>query len=115
VRFRWTQEYASIFVPEDVTRVTIPVRVPNGARPIGVEFSAGGVLTGRFTVGDAWSAIDVDVSPVPSGVVRINFKSDRGWQPALFIAGNSDMRTVGIQVGEVRFVRAREAVTRSDR
>ncbi len=115
VRFRWTKDYASIFVPEDVTRVIIPVRVPNGARPIGVEFSAGGVLTGRFTVGDVWSTIDVNVSPVPAGVVRINFKSDRGWQPALFIAGNSEMRTVGIQVGEIRFVRAREALTRSDR
>src|SRR5439155_5164955 len=28
VRFRWSEEYASVFVPADVTRVEIPVRVP---------------------------------------------------------------------------------------
>jgi O-antigen ligase len=105
MRFRWTKEYASIFVPDDVTRMNIPVRVPETARPIGVEFSAAGTQIGRFVVRDAWSTIGVNLPPGRHGLFRINFKIDRVWQPALFIAGNSEMRSVGVQVGDIQFVR----------
>jgi len=43
-RFRWTGEYASLFVPGDARVARIPMRLPAAARaviPIGVEVMAG--------------------------------------------------------------------------
>jgi hypothetical protein len=37
----------------------------------------------------------------PARVRRIDLRVDRPWQPGIYIAGSADMRTVGIQVGEV--------------
>ncbi len=104
-RARWTEEYASLFVPADVTRVYLPVRLPaNGgtAKPMGVELMIGGVRAGRTLVGANWALINVavpDVQP-PSRIKRIDLKVDRTWQPALYLAGSADLRRVGIQIGE---------------
>jgi len=37
----------------------------------------------------------------PASVRRIDLRVDRPWQPAIYIAGSADMRTVGVQVGEI--------------
>ena len=109
-RFRWTEGYASLFVPADVTYVYIPVRVPTdkpAIAPIGVEITTAGVKQGRTWVTPSWSFLAVrapDVSP-PARFKRINLKIDRTWQPAIYIAGSADMRRVGIQVGECQLVR----------
>jgi hypothetical protein len=41
--------------------------------------------------------------PIP--YKRIDLKVDRVWVPALYIAGNGDLRQVGVQVGELRLLR----------
>ena len=109
-RFRWTEGYASLFVPADVTRVSVPARVPIDRRaitPMGVEVASGGVLLGRTRVGDSWTTLVValpEMSP-PAKLKRIDLKVDRTWQPALYIAGSADLRDVGVQVGECELER----------
>jgi O-antigen ligase len=111
-RFRWTEQFASIIVPKEVARVRIPVRVPTdrpAIAPMAVEVSTGGSRPMPTLVSGTWSVLDVpigDIDPLMH-VKRVNLKVDRTWQPALYIAGNADMRRVGIQVGEYELVRAR--------
>jgi hypothetical protein len=109
-RFRWTGPYASLFVPADVTRVEIPVRLPTDDRSIramGVEAMTGGVGRGRTLVDARWAIISLPLAPVapPIQFKRIDLRVDRVWQPALYIAGSADMRKVGVQVGEPRLFR----------
>jgi hypothetical protein len=109
-RFRWTGRYASLFVPADVTRVEIPVRLPTDGRSIpvmGVEAMTGGVGRGRTLVDASWAIISLPLDPVlpPIQYKRIDLRIDRVWQPALYIAGSADMRRVGVQVGEPRLAR----------
>ena len=104
---RWTGDYASVFVPADVTRVYMPVRLPsNGgtARPMGVEVMSGGVRKGRTLVGDAWATIEVQLPavPPPARFKRIDLKVDRTWQPAVYLAGNADLRTWACRSGSCR-------------
>jgi O-antigen ligase len=109
-RFRWTGQYASLFVPADVTRVEIPVRVPTDGRslrPMGVEVMTAAIHRGRTMVDGAWAILSISLPPAgpPTRFKRIDLRVDRVWQPALFIAGSADMRVVGLQVGEPRLVR----------
>jgi O-antigen ligase len=108
-RFRWTQQYASLFVPADVRRVEIPVRAPMVgplSEPVTVEVGASGTTLTRAYVTGQWSTITVDVGrPVPPlEFGRINIKTNRLSRPVLFMAGSADTRLVGIQVGEYRAV-----------
>jgi O-antigen ligase len=109
-RFRWSELYASVFVPADVTRVYMPVRLPGDVpalTPMGVEVRIGGVRHGRTLVGNSWAVLNLELPDVgpPARYKRIDLKVDRTWQPALFIAGSADLRAVGIQVGECRLFR----------
>jgi O-antigen ligase len=109
-RFRWTAGYASLFVPADVTEVYIPVRLPTdrpAIAPIGVEIAVSGVKQGRTWVGSSWMLIPVRLPAAmpPARLKRIDLQVDRTWQPALYIAGSPDMRSVGVQVGECQLVR----------
>ena len=109
-RFRWTGAYASLFVPADVTRVEIPIRLPADGRaikPMGIEVMTGSVDQGRTIVGAAWTIVSLRL-PAASPLTRfkrVDVKVDRVWQPALYIAGSADMRPVGVQVGEPRLIR----------
>jgi hypothetical protein len=90
--------------------VEIPVRLPTDGRMIGamgVEVMTGGVDRGRTLVDATWAIISVrlpDALP-PLPFKRIDLKVDRVWQPAVYIAGSADMRSVGVQVGEPRLIR----------
>jgi hypothetical protein len=108
--FRWTGDYASVFVPADVTHVYIPVRVPTdrpAIAPIAVEVSSAGIRQSRALVDRSWSylAVRLPDSSLPARFRRVDLKIDRTWQPALYIAGSADMRRVGIQVGVCQLVR----------
>jgi O-antigen ligase len=109
-RFRWSGQYSSVFVPDDVTMLQIPVRVPAVIRnvtPSGIEVSTGGITIRRTLVSDAWTLIDVplDRSPAPAHFRRINLRTDTTWRPALYVPGSAELRPVGMQVGELRLVR----------
>lgn len=109
-RFRWTGAYASLFVPADVTRVEVPIRLPTDGRsirPIGVEVMTAGVDRGRTMVDATWAIISLPlpVAVPPTRFKRVDLRVDGVWQPALHIAGSAEMRVVGVQVGEPRLVR----------
>src|SRR5206468_1059710 len=92
-KVRWTEQYSSLFVPADVKRVSIPIRVPIDTRaivPMSVDFVAGG-LDHRVVLAETmWQTVDLplpDVAP-PVRFKRINIRTARTWQPALYIAGS---------------------------
>jgi hypothetical protein len=110
VRFRWSEKYASVFVPGDVTRVEIPVRIPKegrGQTPMGIDVTVDGVDRGRVIVFEWWTNFTLDLTPAPppQTLNRINMKMDRTWRPALAVPGSADMRPVAVQVGEYRVIR----------
>lgn len=109
-RFRWTGQYASLFVAADVTRVEIPIRLPTDGRsirPMGVEVMTAAADRGRTVVDANWAilSLPLPLATPPARFKRIDLKVDRVWQPALYIAGSADMRAVGVQVGEPRLFR----------
>jgi hypothetical protein len=66
-RFRWTERYASLFVPADVTYAYIPVRLPTdrpSVAPMGVEIITGGVEQSRTLVGNSWEVLGVKLPTV---------------------------------------------------
>lgn len=106
-RFRWTSEFSSIFVPRNVTRVYIPVHMPIDLprlTPIGV--TARMVRQDRASLGvsDTWDVLNVELPPLQTlqQYKRVDLKVDRTWKPAIYIPGNSDLRTVGVQIGEIK-------------
>jgi hypothetical protein len=103
-RYRWSERYASLFVPANVTRVWVDMRVPVDRRaitPMGVEVAVGGVFQHRTLVYNYWTLVIVDLPDAPPATKfkRIDLKVDRTWQPAVYIAGSADLRQVGVQVG----------------
>jgi O-antigen ligase len=109
-RFRWTHASASVFVPRDVTRVYIPVRLPADnprISPIAVDVHAGGATRGRMLVADSWAILDVELSPLQSllGYKRVDLRMDKTWQPAIYLPGSNDLRWVGVQVGDLKLFR----------
>ena len=110
VRARWSGEYASVFAPAGSVYAAVPVRIPDGARglpTVTVTPSIDGKHRTPIPVGSAWSLVEVNLPPVddPTRPRRIDLRIEPTWQPALYIAGNGDMRRVGVQVGECRFGR----------
>jgi O-antigen ligase len=111
-RYRWTGQFASVFVPADVTRVYVPVRIPAKVAtlsPIEVDTSIGGIIRARTKVGDTWADINLEMPDAlpPTRFTRVNLRVERTWQPALYIPGSSDLRMVGVQVGECRLFKER--------
>jgi O-antigen ligase len=107
--YRWTAEYASVFVPASATRVYIPVRQPVNVRavsPMGVTVNVNGELRFRTLVGESWVNLDVPLPPGDRtlGYTRIDFKIDRTWQRGIYVAGSGDMTPIGVQVGAYRVV-----------
>jgi len=109
-RYRWTGDYGSIFVPSDVTRVYIPVRVPAVApaiSPMQVEARTEGKPGTRMMVGDHWAVFNLVLpNAAPHArFKRVNLHAERTWKPALYRAGSADLREVGVQVGELTLFR----------
>jgi O-antigen ligase len=106
-RYRWTREYASVFVPWNVTRVYIPARLPVDLPqipPMLVDAHVSGVGAGSTLVGDSWTVINVQIPPLSSlqRYKRVDLRVPRTWQPAIYLPGSRDLRKVGVQVGEVK-------------
>jgi len=109
-RYRWSGEYGSLFVPADVTRVYIPVRVPPVApdiSPMQVEARTEGKPGTRMTVGDGWAVFNLELpNAAPNArFKRINLHADRTWKPAMYRPGSADMRDVSVQIGELKLFR----------
>lgn len=109
-RYRWTDLYASLFVPGDVVHVDVPIRIPAsvpGLRPVTMTLSINGRTGSTTPATSTWTVVPVDVPAPqsPAEFTRLNLRVDRTWQPALYIPGSADLRSVGVQVGDIRMVR----------
>src|SRR5262249_3499000 len=76
-RFRWTGEYAGLFVPSDVTRVYVPVRMPavgGGLSPMVVEAKTTGAPGQRSRIGEQWAILNLELPDAvpPQRFKRIN-------------------------------------------
>ena len=105
-RYRWTLDYASLFVPQKATRVYVPVRLPvdlPSLGPMGVVVKTAGLYCGRWVVGTSWATLNIELPPLDTlqAYRRVDIKVDRTWQPAIYIPGSHDLRRVGVQVGEI--------------
>jgi hypothetical protein len=108
--FRWTRQYASVFVPADVKKVYIPMRMPSerpALSPVGVAIAVGGLPRGQSLVTKEWAYVEVPLPPPapPVEFNRIDLRVERTWQPAIYVPGSADMRQIGVQVGECELVR----------
>jgi len=106
-RFRWTHEYASVFVPVNATRVYIPVRLPYDLPrlvPMAVDVKVGGIPRDRASVGTGWAVLNLELPTVLAGqrFKRVDLKVQQTWQPALYLPGSGDLRRIGVQVGEIK-------------
>jgi O-antigen ligase len=100
--FRWTREYASVFVPATAKRVEIPVRAPAGTPPddpVLIEIASGGMTLVRTRIRDEWRVLTVELNPPqpPLAFNRINIRTDH--------LTMDNGRTVGIRVAERRVAR----------
>jgi hypothetical protein len=99
-----------VFVPDGVTDVQIPVRLHSHGRmrDVEVDIMTGASYQSRTNVGDDWTTLDVSFAGAEGAPFRrIDLRVNRTWQPALYVPGSSDMRVVGVQIGECRFLRKR--------
>jgi O-antigen ligase len=98
-RYRWSEEYASVFVGREARRVEIPVRAPRQERDtdVAADVSVDGNRAVRWPIGHDWTSVTVDL-PDTSSIVqarRINIRSSR-------VRSLADGRTVGLQLGAPR-------------
>jgi len=111
-RFRWSGQFASVLLPKGVARVRIPIRIPTDRAPIapiGIDVSTDGDRPVRTLVYGEWNDLDVRLREADPmiGVRRVNLRVERTWQPALYVPGSTEMRHVGIQVGEYEIIQTR--------
>jgi O-antigen ligase len=100
-RYRWSEEYASVFVGREARRVEIPVRAPRQERDadVAADVSVDGHRAVRWPIGHDWTSVTVDL-PDTSSIVqarRINIRSNH-------VRSLADGRTVGLQLGEPRML-----------
>src|SRR5262249_42192999 len=63
-QYRWSEGYASLFAPAEVTRVWVDMRLPVERRaitPMGVEVAVGGVYQRRTLIFNDWTLVIVDL------------------------------------------------------
>jgi O-antigen ligase len=107
IRFRQMGEYGSLFVPADIRRIEVPVRIPAGAAlasPAPVMVRAEGLQV-RQLVGGTWTILALNLPDVfPSErFKRVNLRVLPGLIPAAASA-DSGSRLM-LEVGQPRIVR----------
>jgi len=92
-RYRWSREYASVFVGREARRVEIPVRAPLGDG-VAADISVDGGRARNRPLGREWTTITVDLPFVPLIVQarRINIRTSH-------VEPLPDGRVVGLQFG----------------
>lgn len=105
-RLRWTSRHSTFFIPLGARELDLPVRsmhIGTHVGPTEVSLSIDGRPFHRvvLTHGD-WVNVKLRLPPRPSdeGVQRIDITTDPTWSPAALFGGRSDVRVLGVQVGE---------------
>ena len=109
VPFRWTRQYASVYVPRTARVVDLPLRSPLAAitkQPTLVQITTSGITVQNVLVTDSWKHVIIGLPPPepPLQVSRINLRSNRTARLSELIPGTEDQREVAVQVGDVRMM-----------
>ena len=109
VRYRWmSSARAEVQVAPSTREVTLRFRHEAGAfrEPASIEIRADGRVAGHVVLADTdWHVTRIPLVPFRSlplaGMHRIAITIPHPWIPAAIIAGSTDGRVLGVQIGEV--------------
>ena len=107
--FRWTRQYASLYVDANARVIDIGLRSPMAAttkQPTLVQITSGGQTLANVHVGDAWTYVTLTLPPPepPLQFSRINLRSNRTARVSDLVPGSEDPREVAVQVGDIKIV-----------
>jgi O-antigen ligase len=108
-RNRWTSRRATFFAPPDARELQLPMRamhIGTNTGPVDVSIAIGGRPFHHLVLdtGD-WVSVRLRLPPRSGGegFQRIDIITDPTWSPAVLFGGRSDVRVLGVQVGEATF------------
>ena len=109
VPFRWTRQYASLYVDANARVIDVGLRSPMAAatkQPTLVQITSGGQTLANVHVGDAWTYVTLTLPPPepPLQFSRINLRSNRTARVSDLVPGSEDPREVAVQVGDIKIV-----------
>jgi hypothetical protein len=102
------ERYGSLFVPADVRRVQIPLRLPTSGRirPMEVEIRTAGAKRGRTVVGDDWVRRGRAGRGRPTdSATRIDLNGRHSLGAGANIVAATATCGGSVQVGELRLLR----------
>jgi O-antigen ligase len=105
VRFRWTGQRATFFVPGHTNVVDLPVRAVQieSLAPFVVEFRINGRRADDVRLEhDMWQRVRLTMPPQDHrNFHRIDLFVSPSWRPAELLPGSSDPRRLGVMFGEI--------------
>jgi len=106
-RYRWTKEYASIFVPADTVHVDIPLRIGAGAGSrddVTVMASVNGTHSSIAPVAATWSIVGVDLATTepPARFTRVNLRILHSLEPNSDLSRRAARRSSGVEIAGPR-------------
>jgi len=107
LRFRWTSRRATFFVPLSSRELRLPLRalhIGRNTAPTDVTIALGGRAFHRVVLADdGWVTVHLRL-PLrrdDDGFQRIDIITEPTWSPAVLVGGRSDVRVLGVQVGDL--------------
>ena len=105
MRFRWTGQRATFFVPGHTNVVDLPVRAVQieSLAPFVVEFRINGRRADDVRLEhDMWQRVRLTMPPQDHrNFHRIDLFVSPSWRPAELLPGSSDPRRLGVMFGEI--------------
>jgi hypothetical protein len=100
--FRWTSDSATVFLNGNSVSASVPLRaVPGLVGPATVQLFVNGMSVDRIELtGGDWHTARVPLSP-PQRLHRIDVAIEPVWRPMDFLPDSTDLRSLGIMLGEV--------------
>jgi hypothetical protein len=105
-RFRWTSRRATFFIPLNARELHLPLRaihIGRNAAPTEVSIAIGGRTFHRILLAnDDWVNVPMRLPLLPEDEAfqRIDIITEPTWSPAALFGGRSDVRVLGVQLGE---------------
>lgn len=105
-RARWTSRRATFFIPLGARELHLPIRaihLGTNTRPTEVSIAIGGRTFHRVVLADDnWVSVRLRLPLLPEdeGFQRIDIMTEPTWSPAELFGGRSDVRVLGVLVGE---------------
>ena len=117
--YRWSRGRATIFLPEDTQRASIPLRAATGfsGQAATVNIRANGHLIDTIVLEDnLWHQVVVPLTASDQReFARLDFDISPTWMPSAVDPNSSDHRQLGVMIGEITGRnRTREGVLISD-